>query len=425
MLKKLILIILLVYNTSFAKPHLLDEIAVIVNNDVILKSDIKNVVDQIKKQNPLVTTSDKNFLKKIFENEIINKILLALGEKKGIKIDEKTLNQMIKNGIKKHGITIDQLHDYLKKHNIEYIDYINDISKKFIISILLQNEVKKRIHVTEEEEKFFLKKLQKDQDKNIEYTFTYIFFPLKANVNKRIINKINLLAHDTIKNLQKNNDITQILHFLSNKKLNIEYKKIEKKCINDLPVFFSKALSNSPKNVHVIGPIKNIKGLYVLKIHNRDESKLHTIIKQFHVKDIFLKSSSKKTDIQKKKKLEKIIKNIQNKEESFSDAAIKYSEDSKSAAKGGDLLWISSEYFGKKIEKIIEKLKKGNMTYPFRSNSGWHVIQLIDKRRVDITNILNKKQAENFFFNEKFDQEAKKWIQEQKNQTYIKYVNTL
>ncbi|MCO6560654.1 MAG: peptidylprolyl isomerase, partial [Gilliamella sp.] len=171
----------------------------------------------------------------------------------------------------------------------------------------------------------------------------------------------------------------------------------------------------------IIGPIRSGVGLHILKVDDtRSEAPRTVTIEEVNARHILIKTNVLVTDQIAKQKLIDLRKAIVSGATTFEAAAKANSEDTGSASKGGNLGWNRPEIYDNSFRTALIQLKKGEISQPIKSAYGWHLIQLIDKRKADGTNAMNKDQAYRLIFNRKFSEEAQVWIQEIKGDAYIK-----
>ena len=192
------------------------------------------------------------------------------------------------------------------------------------------------------------------------------------------------------------------------------------KKINELPTIFEERLIRAPKG-SVIGPIRSGIGLHILKVDDtRAEAPQKITLQEVNARHILIKTNVLVTDQIAKQKLTDLRKAIISGTTTFTAAAKANSEDTGSKDSGGNLGWNRPEIYDDRFRIALIKLKKGEISQPIKSSYGWHLIQLIDSRQTDGTNLAKKDQAYRLIFNRKFAEEAQVWVQELKGDAYIK-----
>lgn len=423
--KILILSLLLISNTVFAKLQILDKIIAIVDNDIILESDINQMI-------PIVQLQAKQFKNnipdyyisrhQIFEKNIMDSIILQIGKKQGIKINNVETDQALQNIINYHNINIDELHKVLNNNEILYDKYLNYIKNEILINKVYHKEINNLIKINPTEINSLAKEIAlQEYMQNAEINISYILFPFTNQLSNQQIKQKLTKANQIINELKKGTKF----HYLASKNnfknikiVNMGWAKIE-----DLPTIFACKVKYATKG-DVIGPVQAGSGIYVLKINDLYDNTEKKIVSEINIRHIMLKISHIKKNFQIKTKLTKLANKIINKYSSFEEIAKKYSEDFTSATQGGNLGWVSSEMFNSIDIAYILNLKNGEISKPIRSSAGWHLIQLIDKRLVDKTSEKYKERAYNILYNQKFNDILFLWQNKKRSSAYLNILDS-
>ncbi|WMY97141.1 MAG: peptidylprolyl isomerase SurA [Arsenophonus sp.] len=420
--KLIIISLLYTMSTTSTAIELINQITAIVNDEVILESDISHILNTIK-----IDTNQKEEIKKIrhqiLENLILDNIILQIAKKMNIQIPEEEIDVTISNFAEKNGLKINELKEKLAIDNINFDSYRNKIRQKMMINKVRNHEVSKRIIILPQEVDSLSKQINLpiNQENNVD--FSHIFIPIKNETN----HKKNLIALDQVKKIiaQLKNGISfeklALLYSANNQILKYPKKKSYK--IKELPSNFAQYIQNAKKN-DIIGPIRSNLGFHILKINNIENKKIPIYIKEVKIRHILIKISPIMDNFQAYKKIKNIKQQIENKKINFQEAAKKYSDDLNSAKYGGEIDWNRSDVFDQKIQNNLIYLKKNQISQPIKSSFGWHLIQLKNFRKVDKTEEIKKNNAYYLIFNRKFKEEEKIWVQEKRASSYIKIINT-
>lgn len=422
----LIISLTLCINSTFAAPKLIDKIAAIVNKDIILESDINKLLDSIKCNKNQQLPDDVILRRQVIDQLIMDNLILQLAQQTNVIIDDNQLDQTISNIAAQHHITIDQLYNNLDHDGIDYKTYRAQIFKEMLITKLCYSEVRRRIIILQQEVDSLAKLISSSSQTNndIEFNLSYVLIPLPKNPTQSQVDQAKELAEFIVKQSKNgtNFDMITIIYPFDSKKL--EGSQIGWVKIKDLPTLFTKYLHNNVHHGDIIGPISSHHGFYVVKINEIRNIDKKVVVTEAHIRHILLRTSLKMTDQQVRDKLLEILQQINSGRISFIDAAKQISEDFDSAHHGGDLGWHYTEYFHPEFLDALMLLKKGDISEPIRSYDGWHLIQLIDTRQVDRTDLVQKDHAYHLLFNRKFSEATQIWMQEQIASTYIKVFNT-
>ena len=418
--KTLLLGIAMIANTSFAAPQVVDKVAAVVNNGVVLESDVDGLMQSVKlnaAQARQQLPDDATLRHQIMERLIMDQIILQMGQKMGVKISDEQLDQAIANIAKQNNMTLDQMRSRLAYDGLNYNTYRNQIRKEMIISEVRNNEVRRRITILPQEVESLAQQVGNQNDASTELNLSHILIPLPENPTSDQVNEAESQARAIVDQARNGADFGKlaIAHSADQQALNGGR-------IQELPGIFAQALSTAKKG-DIVGPIRSGVGFHILKVNDlRGESK-NISVTEVHARHILLKPSPIMTDEQARVKLEQIAADIKSGKTTFAAAAKEFSQDPGSANQGGDLGWATPDIFDPAFRDALTRLNKGQMSAPVHSSFGWHLIELLDTRNVDKTDAAQKDRAYRMLMNRKFSEEAASWMQEQRASAYVKILS--
>lgn len=423
--RMLILGVAIIANTAFAAPQMVDKVAAVVNNGVVLESDVDNMMRSVKSQAHQAgqqLPDDKTLRHQILERQITDSIILQMGEKAGMQISEQQLDQAIQNIAAQNHMTLYQLRSRLSYDGMNYSDYRAQIRKEMLISEVRNNDVRRRVTILPQEVDALAAQIGSQNTQGTELNVSQILLPLPENPTQQQVDDQEALARQLVSQLKGGADFGKLAVTYSAdpqalKGGNMGWAKIE-----ELPTLFSQALSTAKKS-DIVGPIRSGVGFHILKVNDLRGENKSTSVTEAHARHILLKPSPVLTDDQARAKLEQIAADIKNGKTTFAAAAKQFSDDPGSANQGGDLGWATPEIYDPAFRDALLKLQKGQISASVRSSFGWHLIQLLDTRQVDKTDAAQKERAYRMLFNRKFAEEAQTWTQEQRASAYVKILD--
>ncbi|KAA5969317.1 peptidylprolyl isomerase SurA [Pantoea sp. M_9] len=411
--------------TAFAAPQVVDKVAAVVNNGVVLESDVDNMMRTVKSQAQQAgqqLPEDRTLRHQILERQVMDNIILQMGEKAGLQISDQQLDQAIQNIAAQNRMSIDQLRSRLAYDGMNYSDYRAQIRKEMLISEVRNNEVRRRVTILPQEVDTLAKQIGSQNSQGTELNISQILLPLPENPTQQQVDDQEALARQLVGEIKGGADFGKLAVTYSAdpqalKGGNMGWGKIE-----ELPTLFSQALSSAKKG-DVVGPIRSGVGFHILKVNDlRGESK-NISVTEVHARHILLKPSPILSDDQAREKITQLAADIKSGKTTFAAAAKQFSDDPGSANQGGDLGWASPDIYDPAFRDALLKLQKGQVSAPVHSSFGWHLIQLLDTRQVDKTDAAQKERAYRLLFNRKFAEEAQTWMQEQRASAYVKILD--
>ena len=404
-----------------AAPKVVEQVAAVVNNNVILESDVSDMLKTIKaSSDPSSLPNDKILRQQIIDRLIIEKLILQRAAKAKITISEDQVTAAIENIADENGMTIDELRSRLSTMGMSYSTYRDRIHNDMLIEQARLHEVRNRIQISDREVENLSKTITSQPTRNIDVKVSHILIAIPETASKQQIDNATNKAIDIINRAKKGENFAKLAASFSNDDLALKGGAMGWKKINELPTIFEERLIRAPKG-SIIGPIRSGVGLHILKVDDtRAEAPQKITLQEVNARHILIKTNVLVTDQIAKQKLNDLRKAIISGATTFAAAAKANSEDTGSKDSGGNLGWNRPEIYDNGFRIGLLKLKKGEISQPIKSSYGWHLIQLIDTRQTDGTNLAKKDQAYRLIFNRKFAEEAQVWVQELKGDAYIK-----
>ncbi|EEN4861917.1 peptidylprolyl isomerase SurA [Salmonella enterica] len=423
--KTLLLGIAMIANTSFAAPQVVDKVAAVVNNGVVLESDVDGLMQSVKLnagQAGQQLPDDATLRHQILERLIMDQIILQMGQKMGVKITDEQLDQAIANIAKQNNMTMDQMRSRLAYDGLNYSTYRNQIRKEMIISEVRNNEVRRRITVLPQEVDALAKQIGTQNDASTELNLSHILIALPENPTSEQVNDAQRQAESIVEEARNGADFGKLAITYSADQQALKGGQMGWGRIQELPGIFAQALSTAKKG-DIVGPIRSGVGFHILKVNDLRGQSQSISVTEVHARHILLKLSPIMNDQQARLKLEEIAADIKSGKTTFAAAAKEYSQDPGSANQGGDLGWATPDIFDPAFRDALTKLHKGQISAPVHSSFGWHLIELLDTRKVDKTDAAQKDRAYRMLMNRKFSEEAATWMQEQRASAYVKILS--
>ncbi|EBE5251873.1 peptidylprolyl isomerase SurA [Salmonella enterica] len=423
--KTLLLGIAMIANTSFAAPQVVDKVAAVVNNGVVLESDVDGLMQSVKLnagQAGQQLPDDATLRHQILERLIMDQIILQMGQKMGVKITDEQLDQAIANIAKQNNMTMDQMRSRLAYDGLNYSTYRNQIREEMIISEVRNNEVRRRITVLPQEVDALAKQIGTQNDASTELNLSHILIALPENPTSEQVNDAQRQAESIVEEARNGADFGKLAITYSADQQALKGGQMGWGRIQELPGIFAQALSTAKKG-DIVGPIRSGVGFHILKVNDLRGQSQSISVTEVHARHILLKPSPIMNDQQARLKLEEIAADIKSGKTTFAAAAKEYSQDPGSANQGGDLGWATPDIFDPAFRDALTKLHKGQISAPVHSSFGWHLIELLDTRKVDKTDAAQKDRAYRMLMNRKFSEEAATWMQEQRASAYVKILS--
>jgi len=423
--RMLILGAALTASTAFAAPQVVDKVAAIVNNGVVLESDVTGMMQSVKgqaRQAGQQLPDDITLRHQVIERQVMDNILLQMAKQSGIQISDAQLDQAIGNIAAQNRMSVTELRNRLVHDGMNYTTYREQIRKEMLTSEVRNNEVRRRVTILPQEVDSLATQMASQNDAGTELNISHILLPLSENPSQQEVDDQEALARQLLEEARNGADFGKLAITYSADPQALKGGNMGWGRIQELPSLFARALITAKKG-DIIGPIRSGVGFHILRINDMRGGSKSISVTEVHARHILLKPSPIMDDNQARQKLQEVANDINSGKISFADAAKQLSQDPGSANQGGDMGWSSPEVFDPAFRDALLRLNKGQMSAPVHSSFGWHLIQLLDTRQVDKTDAANKERAYRLLFNRKFAEEAQTWMQEERAGAYVKILD--
>ena len=397
----------------------MDSIAAIVNDGVVLRSEVETqlgmIIATLEKQGgqiPPVNTIREEVLERL----IVQRLQLQRADRYGIRVSDEALNAAIANVAKNNDVSFEEFPKILDKEGINYNDYRNELRQQITIEQLRQREVISRIAVSESELDNFLV-FQKDQDKlNYEYHLSHILIPVSSRAGDGEINNKQDLINELYEEIIDGKDFDDVAVEFSKGQQALSGGRLGWLKGEQLPDVFVQVASEL-KNGELSLPFETSSGFHLIKL-NAVKGNEPILEEQIKVRHILIKTNEVLDDSAAEEKLKTIRQQIID-EGNFGAVAAAVSEDSGSAQDGGDMGWATRGFFVPEFEEIAYSLEENEISQPFRSRYGWHIIEYLGKRIFDNTEEIQKRKAISSIRNSKLSSEIEIWASELRDEAFV------
>ena len=418
-LRPLLLGALFLGTAAHAAVQPLDKVVAIVDNDVIMQSQldqrVKEVQQTIAKRGqdvPPASVLDQQVLERL----IVENLQLQIGERSGIRITDEELNQAIGTIAQRNNMTVDQFRQALAHDGLSYEDAREQVRREMIISRVRQRRVAERIQVTDQEVKNFLKSPMGAMQQSDEYRLANILIPTPDRASSEDIQAAGKKAVDIYNQLQQGADFAKLAIAYSSSDNALEGGDMGWRKAAQLPPPFDEELSRMNAG-DVTKPVRIPTGFIILKVNEKRGGNT-VVTDEVHVRHILVKPSEIRTEDDTKKLIDKIYDRVKSGED-FATLAKTYSEDPGSALNGGDLDWINPQSLVPEFREVMANTPQGVLSKPFQTQYGWHVLEVLGRRAVDNTAKASEQHAMNTLRNRKYDEELQNWLRQIRDEAYV------
>lgn len=402
-----------------AKSVGLDRVVAIVDEDVVLESELNDraqaVLQRLKGQYTQLPEEDV-LRKQVLEQLIVERVELGLAKRYEIKVEEAEIDQAIDRIREKSKMTAEELAADLKRQGLSIAGLRNQIHDELTINHLQQGVVSNRIKVTPQEIDNFLASSDGKFATSPDFHIGHILIAVPSTADAETIAEAEKKAKEIYQRLQGGADFAQQAIANSNDQAALQGGDIGWRKLAQLPELFGNQLANL-KAGEVTQPFRSGAGFHILKnIEQRGGGQ--QLVEQTHARHILVKTSEIMDDNQAREKLIALKGRIE-KGEDFGKLAKENSEDTGSMLSGGDLGWSSPGMFVAAFETVMGETAVGKITSPFKSEFGWHILQVLERRKEDMSEQMKRNQAQNVIRSRRFDEEFQLWLTQIREEAFV------
>jgi peptidyl-prolyl cis-trans isomerase SurA len=400
--------------------ELLDRVVAIVNDGVVLESEVRDEIAAVtasaRAQNRKLPPADE-VRRQVLEQLITQQVMLQRAERKGLKVDDEYLNEVISDRAKANGLTLQQLPTVMAQQGIDYATYREDMRNKIVMATLQEQEVRSKINITPRELEQYQERLKRLPGENDEYNVSDILIAIPTDATQAQVKELEQKARDIYERALKE-DFAQLAFANSNASTATSGGALGWRKGSNLPTDLAETIVML-KPGEVSKPVPAVNGFHILKLHEmRRGEQTSPIQDQVHVRHILVRTNTMQDDATVKLKLAGVRQKVLDGQD-FAAFAATMSEDKGSAVDGGEIEWVSPDEFDPEFKRRVAALKEGEISEPFQSSFGWHIVQLLGRRSFDITEDSLRERAFRQLRDSKADAELETWIRHLRDEAFI------
>ncbi len=424
-MRKIILnLLILIPLSSFAeKAENLDKIIATINDSPLTQSEYNKSLDVAIRElqsRKIPLPKDAELKKQVMKKLIQESLILQLAQNNSIEISDEELNSAINNIATRNNMDIFQFKQAIKNEGMDFDDYRENFRKQILIQNIEGSIANRETSVSEREIEKYLDNMELlPQDK--EYHLASILIKSPANPSKEDVDNVNAKIEGLIKKIKAGENFSQLAATNSDAPNALNGGDMGWASLNDFPSELAEKIAKLEIG-DFIGPLNSPNGAVILKVIGTKAKQVASNQQvEYKIKQILLKNSGKFSDKDLKEKLENIRAEII-KNNNFDAMAKINSDEIASKNQGGELGWITDKDVVPEFAEAMEHSEKGKITKPFKTQLGWHILVVENKRTVDQSQKLRREQAVATLKQQKSQDTIQKWLNQLEDSAYINYV---
>lgn len=411
----------LLFGTAHAQvpPQPLDGIAAVVDEDVILQSELDRAVANILAQ--YANRQDQLPPRDVLQRQVLERLILvrlqtARAQSTGVRVSDEEIDAAVTNIAQQNNLTPEQLRQQIARDGTSYADFRNSLRDELMIQRLRQRFAQSRISVSDGEVDAALAA----QSSNVQYHLAHILVALPEGATPEQIATAQQKI-DGVKGLLDRNEMAFNAAAVrySDSPNALEGGDLGWRSIDEIPAAFANTI-RSMQPGQVIGPVRGPSGFQLLQlVETRDAAQAEPRnVTQFHARHILIRSGGDADDSAAKAKIDTLRARISGGAD-FEEMAKENSEDAISKDKGGDLGWFTQDQFGPEFGNQVAALQDGQVSAAFKTQAGWHIAQRVGTRQVDVSDENKRAQVRETIGQRKLEDEWNRFLREMRGEAFV------
>ena len=401
---------------AVADVKILDYALVVVNDDIILRSEFskqyQEVVDSLKGRK-----IDRKALKtQVLDRMILHSLQLQVAKRRGIEISEEELSNAMRLTAERNGYqSMAKFRDALRDDGLDFDAVREQIREQIIISRVSEQAVKGQVRVTEQEITSFLNSQEGQEISSPEYLFNHYRLDWSSMASEKQKARIKKAANAIAEAWRKDKNSQELMEVASKYRVKPEFNNLNWRHQNKLPSLLIQYLPNLTDG-EVLEPIITDNAAHIFKLLAARIP--NSMVQEVQVRHILTRPSVLRSEEETEELMDDIYTQLKNGAD-FAELAGLYSVDHVSVAGGGSIGWVTTDSVDKDFAQVMNDTEIDGISRPFRTNFGWHVLQVTDRRTRDLSDDVVQNRARTVLYRRKFSEEMTNWLRKIRDEAYV------
>ena len=411
----------LLFSLPIQATQALNRIVAVVNDGVVLQSQLDRRTDQIRQQLRERDTRlppEEVLRKQVLERLIMEEIQLQLAEGMSIRIEDEMVNANLRQMAEANDMDLARFRQVLEAEGFSFAEFREEVRNQLTIGRLHAQQVENRIQVTEQEIENLLTSMEHGADGR-QFLMSHILVALPDGASPQQIQEAQARADDILARLRAGADFRQLAVAESDGQLALEGGSLGWREASQLPSLFADVARTLARG-EITDPIRTPSGFHIVRMDDLRGGDERHVITQTHARHILIRPDELQSATEVRNRLELLRRRIEGGDD-FDTLARAHSQDAVSAARGGDLGWSNPGDLVPEFEQEMSRLGPGEVSAPFESRFGWHVVQVMERRERDSTEEFRRAQARENVRQRKIQEESASWLRRLRDESYVEY----
>ncbi len=402
------------------RGELLDRVAAVVNDGVVLGSELEEQIAEITgriREQGMEMPPAGVLRQQVLDRLILQEIQMQRAQRAGIRINDEALNSALGDVAQRNGIALTDLPKALASQGVDYGAYRESVRREMTMQVLRQRDVLQRINVSPREIEQFLAKDKNRPSEANEYNLSHILVAVPQDPSPQQLEEAARRAEDVSRRARAGEDFARLAIAYSNSQTALEGGSLGWRRGPEIPTVLADLVVQL-KPGETSEPLRTPSGYHIVRLNELRGEAAQGLVEQTNARHILLKPTEIQDDATVEQRLRTVRERIL-KGEDFAGLAQTLSEDPGSATDGGDLGWTAPGTFVPEFDKALASLKENEISQPFRTQFGWHIVQLLGRRQFDNTEDMRRQRAFIQLRESKAEEEIELWLRRLRDEAYV------
>ena len=422
-IKTLLLGGLVALSTTFtqAEPVLLDQVIAVVDDDVIMASDLQQRVELVYQQNRGGTLPPQAALEsQVLERMIIESIQMQMAERGGVRISDAQLNEAMGRIASQNNMSLPQFRQAMEAEGISFALARQQILDEMRISRVQRFQVGERIQITDQDVDYFLASELGKMASSAEYQLGHILIATPDNATPADLKAAEKKASEIVRKLRNGGDFRQLAMAESSSRTALEGGDLGWRKESQLPGLFADVAPKLQVG-EISDPISASGGFHIIQLKDKRGGSTQ-LITQTKTRHILLRPNELRDAEDAERQIHQLYQRLQAGED-FATLAREFSDDPGSGSNGGDLGWVNPGDMVPEFDATMKDTAAGAISAPFETQFGWHILLVEDRRQTDVGAENQRNQVRNMLYGRRFEEELPIWLRKIRSEAYVEIKN--
>lgn len=403
------------------RTTLVDRILAVVNTEVITQFDLSERVARAVRElrtRSIPAPNDAELRKQVLERMILEHVQLQLARETGLQIDDLQLDATIGRIAESNNMPLTEFRRTLERDGIPFNKFREEVRTEIILARLREREVDNKISVAESEIDNFMIDQTQAKNPSVEYNLSHILIRLPEQARPEQITQQRSRADEAVKRIKAGADFAQVVATYSDATDALEGGNMGWRTGDRLPELFAGAAAGL-KVGEISEVLRSPAGFHILRLNEQRGAGAPYMVEQNRIRHILVRTSESASQEEARRKLAALRERIVN-GSNFGELARLNSDDA-SAGRGGDLGWIYPGDTVPDFERAVKELKPLEVSEPIRTQFGWHLIQVLERRTTDASSERKRLEARKALRERKSDESFQEWLRQLRDRAWVEY----